>query len=616
MSKGLITLAIASLAALAAPMWPSVAHSASKQGKPIPGGSGKFSVSKWRVPNKAYVEWTTTYTGGGPGVTYRYSTFCTNSCQGGKHFTHEQCDDSCDTVCGTLHSAALTPVIDNKNGATAALAKAIDAGLKQMGIQQGVAAGPLPKVNGGNIAAQIKKEARPKAKDHTERWKAGHWNTKPCSATRKGFAYNRYQVRVDWQLVRVDMNTGKPIRVLGPKGSTVMWQLEKADPTPQNPAFGTLTQCKCNIVKGGLKYKDGDLYHEGTMGIGDTKVGSTGGVFLDKGGDGYYAFADTGSLNEVGFQINFEDMNKFNASVSSKTMNIRIMPGTEYVPEDDSYQRMCSTTQAVFAGFLANVNPRPDDLVTARANCLEIDKKEPEPGVKYTWRVPTDSRIVQLAHFVSQQRFRGPWDQARTWIYTDAASPEKVNERLFPSISPSRYVRATHDIFRVTAFPFEDKRYDACFSADQLSDELHDPEALGWYAAETAQRHVRPMADWLKKSGAQALQNMAAEGTEAPAALIEACLETDKDRVREAMMEALTKTSAATLKALAEAGALDAAFSEAMSEDRRRAEAGVALAEKAMHPAAMIALLSVAEKHPDALRNRAGELSVKLEGQS
>ncbi|HVL39590.1 MAG TPA: Plug domain-containing protein, partial [Fimbriimonadaceae bacterium] len=137
--------------------------------------------------------------------------------------------------------------------------------------------------------------------------------------------------------------------------------------------------------------------------------------------------------------------------------NVRFPGGTLWVPDQAGYQTMMNASpfRYQFRGFHASLDGG-EIQGQMRTYCLNMELKEPAPGVRYFPYAPTTPVLGALAKIENRSTVRGLYDQARTWIYTDKAPLAEINKRLFPTITPGRYVTSLWEVVRVGGFTTKD----------------------------------------------------------------------------------------------------------------------------------------------------------------
>lgn len=177
--------------------------------------------------------------------------------------------------------------------------------------------------------------------------------------------------------------------------------------------------------------------------------------------------------------------------------------GTMWIPSQPGYQAMMNYTPLQFrfdpslseGGVLLSVE--------MQTHCLSMSKKEPDSGVVYFPYAPSDTMLPALGRLANASRFRGPWDQARTWIYTDKASMEEINKRLFPPVSVSQYVNGLWDVVRLGGFNEQDLRNRTIFAPNLLLCVTSRDEAASWLVAHLSSAFARETGAWLSRAPAE-----------------------------------------------------------------------------------------------------------------
>ncbi|MCH8274986.1 MAG: hypothetical protein IH851_09370 [Armatimonadetes bacterium] len=437
------------------------------------------------------------------------SLACVLACQGKKHLAHQQCDLTCDKACTTLHTITLKPIVwGRRNEFSEDLVKKIytksgDIKADRLRLRM---IGHWGDDAMKNAADSFRKgDLRKKM---TYNYKSGHWNEKPCSSSSRVFKYRIWEVRVKWT---VTFRDGTSI-----SGDSLMSTLE----IPEHKYFpgNEIVQCKCAIAQRyGMAPSGSMIELRGTVEEDPgNNTTNPGGVFIDPKGMGEYAFA-TGDDYEV-YNVKFEcqDLNTFTISAMNPTWDsviFAVLPGTQLESADSGYQDMQSITRVEFVlSGMSSISvsvpvsgpampiENETEPFKGRVACLNMDKKEPRPGIEYTPTISTDSRLTQLAYYAAAQRFRGPWDQARLWIYTDAATRDEINKRLFPPITEGRYLQGLYDLHRVAMGDMEDVRYRQCMDPALLIGQSAPKEATAWFIDTMSEMNPSGLASWIKRN--------------------------------------------------------------------------------------------------------------------
>ena len=138
---------------------------------------------------------------------------------------------------------------------------------------------------------------------------------------------------------------------------------------------------------------------------------------------------------------------------------------------------------------------------TIAVHCLEIDKDPPDSSVKFSLGRANDPVLRNLAMFTQRSAIKGPWDQARLWIYTDKASLERVNKRLAIGCPPGMYVRSLWDVNSVGGLKDQDLANADFFRPDHLGAVSNRKEASAWFTGVLASHHRPALLQYLSSGG-------------------------------------------------------------------------------------------------------------------
>lgn len=135
-----------------------------------------------------------------------------------------------------------------------------------------------------------------------------------------------------------------------------------------------------------------------------------------------------------------------------------------------------------------------------RIHCLNMEAKEPADSVKYFPYFCADPVLRAIMQRNSEASLRGPWLQARTWIYTDKASLKQINDRLIPGISPGRYVDELFEVAKVGGLSKKDIENATIFDPALLGGTGSDKLSLFWFVNVLDTKHAKATAAWLNKN--------------------------------------------------------------------------------------------------------------------
>lgn len=551
---------------------------------------------------------------------------CVFVCKGKKHLTHKQCDLMCDKACTTLHKVTIKPIVwAMGNGFANDLSKKAykKTGDVHVDIQHRLMMSRWGRDVMKNAADIFRGGAM--GKKMTYNYKSGHWNQKPCSSSIREFKHRRWEIMVKWTVTYKDGSTMS--------GDSLMSTIDVPEHKPF-PGKETV-QCKCSI---GIRYgmvPSGSLISPGVEGTENaSNTTNPGGVWIDPNGEGEYAFAT--DLDYDTYQIKFDcqDLNAVAISATNPTMmpvGIAVLAGTQLESADSSYQDMQSVkpvrfTLPAFSSTtvrIATTGPavrtfNSSAAVEGRIACLNMDKKEPQSGVAYTPTVSTDSRLTLLANYTATQRFGGPWDQARLWIYTDAATREEINRRLFPPVTAGSYLRGLYDVNRVAMVDLEEERYRQCMDPALLVGQSAPMEATAWFIDTMGDMNPGGLANWIKRNPlefAHLFEPDAQEWYLAHAVTIanRLCGGASNEVALSGLDFVMRAVPKDRRDAFVESGGLDEAAMLVLVEDAELVSAALGVFETYRPIGTIYLLKNMSELLPDATKARAAKLLAELE---
>jgi hypothetical protein len=159
---------------------------------------------------------------------------------------------------------------------------------------------------------------------------------------------------------------------------------------------------------------------------------------------------------------------------------------------------MTTTPLRLQYSFDASVDGSSPMFATARTHCLNKDLKEPELGVRYFPFMGNDDALVTLADLTSKSNFRGPWDQIRTWVYTDKIGYDEANERLFPGATEGQYVNNLFDVFKVGGFTAADLKDKKMFDPKLLAGAGALDKSFNWVAMQIGESSGKELRKWIE----------------------------------------------------------------------------------------------------------------------
>lgn len=219
------------------------------------------------------------------------------------------------------------------------------------------------------------------------------------------------------------------------------------------------------------------------------------------------------------FRATGVDINRASVSFEAPvgvSAGVTLPVGTRLIPDDKSVQEMVTVTEvtldtdsgdaAKYGGYLASLLPVNNDPGRVsrsgyvRVHCAEFQKKEPGPNTRFTVRSGRDDLLLGVLQFYEKSDNRGPWDQARTWIYTDKTSFADINKRITSGVTRYQYLNALHDVSSVGALDMEDPKAVSLLEPELLLGMGARLEAVEWLLLNLAFTNPRGLIDFLDKN--------------------------------------------------------------------------------------------------------------------
>ena len=136
--------------------------------------------------------------------------------------------------------------------------------------------------------------------------------------------------------------------------------------------------------------------------------------------------------------------------------------------------------------------------------CMEMTKHEPSPTANCRLVPSKDIVLARIAGQISKTRFRGPWDQAKVWAYTDGATYSEINKRLLPAPGKGRYANGLYEIW-LAGGDFNDAKLKRCVEPSLLT-QYGSEAATKWLAFELL-KHPEQLGTW-SKGGANEMADL------------------------------------------------------------------------------------------------------------
>lgn len=418
---------------------------------------------------------------------------CSNPCKGGtKHTLHADCNTSCDGPCLERHTYTFVPTheIPDKD-------KDVDAFFD---IRDKVNAA-ISKANGGNepkVKPSMFKDMLDDALgdekhqfDVKVKWQ--HWCKKPCSEQHRIPLYWRFPVVVDWDFGKEIINADGQKETRSIKKGKFTFYLDF--PSKEYKDDDPHVECKCTAVKP----EDDSL-----------PLDETAYIYEDGPKPTKLSASD---LDKFGVEVVCDNMNEGTVTAVNyqpMPVDLVVQPGTMLVCDDDADQdcvivRGCRL-HLMAADYWASLwGGQPAVSVSApiRLQCINMHKHEPNSKVKYHVRLPGSEALRRLAVFQSKQMIGGPWDQARTWIYTDHATLDDISKVDLLGPSEGGYLKAAWQLSTIEPFlDWSDSDFRPCLEPRLIAGNSSGREATAWFVSEMAELDPKGLADWVDGHGA------------------------------------------------------------------------------------------------------------------
>lgn len=292
--------------------------------------------------------------------------------------------------------------------------------------------------------------------------------------------------------------------------------------------------------------------------------------------------------------------------------DFHLPPSTLLVPDRSGYQMMSTIGQLRydFLGPIAGIDFQDIEQKEIPTHCINMELKEPEPGVKFYPYYNPDPVLRGLMEMTEKTRFRGPWLQARTWIYTDKAPLSEINKRLIPPISKSRYVNGLFDVASLGGFTEADLSNAKLFEPSLLASPFAEDSSFAWFVATMTNKHARQTRTWLENTPKEITDLIASDEEDDRlhlTRLFAALFLSSSADVRMGALGLLSKLQSGTEKLKGKVGV---PYASLASDDAKEVELALICVEKFCSPLPK-ASLGVLAKHgkTDAIKKKAAELA-------
>lgn len=496
---------------------------------------------------------------------------CDNVCNGKVHKEHSKCDFSCDDRCQTPHKATIKGYFEPKTEAMRAATAAANA----LAIKGGGTVSPNDwSQRVSQALAAFRRECKKQKK-----WEFPH--TGPCTMETwiPGVVGKWFHVRGTMTKVGFSMSRGvrTPINeVVGTHEQIVAYGEVPSDDLVEHTKS---VYCFCYgepdvedrqkaldvIFK--LLHEDGAIYENPFEGFELPDFSDLfGGIRIDD------PMGVPIRQDSVTYQVLGDNMNSGQLQVTNKTgMDVIFtMPyGTLFYPDDPGCQIMCSmqrsqlripswSTATLQLSALGGELLGVQDKATFRWACTEMAKHEPSLRNKWKVRPGHDIGLKLLASITNKSRFRGPWDQARTWIYTDKASRTEINKRMVPGIGAGRFVMLINDVRKFTGVDFAEKGYSDCLEPNLVGEGVClDGASLKRIVSLIADVKPKELAQYVNGAASQIAGLAGSDPKDGPnhvAWTAASLFQSEDENVWKAAAKMLLATGKGTREAIAKAG--------------------------------------------------------------
>lgn len=527
--------------------------------------------------------------------------YCVARCEGGKHFRHKDCDDSCDKPCRSNHSYESgwrlglgIPLRFYKTD--------IDKAFEQFGSL----VSPVVSIDVRLDELFDKYEAGPRSRRRV----GGHRpNQNPCEWGNLKTTVTRFDVVTTTKFFRIVNVNGQDVRTEGPTAVVGVGNIAHYG---EDISWSTEVQCRCELVVKEEKEEVGALMAPPPAVCVKTPTG--------------LAPMPTSLEQQIGFTATCSSMSNCSFTAenpSSEPMEICVMPGTILESQDPKIQNevVCSQINMIlparnlFAsilGFDSSSEPVKADGI---ARCLNIGRKAPDSSTKFKWKAG-DIFTQALANFETKQMRRGPHDQVRMWLHTDAPTLEEIQKILIPAPSGGMYVREAVNMFRETRQDPADPRFKNVLDPSHLDSVAGSPENVTAYVHTLSRLKESECVNWLKNLGNNLRELIVDErevAKEHLSALIGGFASCGSEKVAGALFTALEKSvTSEQLKKMAAAKALDGVFFALTREDTARAEVALRIAAHGVESSAVFGCLNVNAKLPEEVRAKCKAIAAQF----
>lgn len=544
-----------------------------------------------------------------------FNVYCENVCRGKKHLLHSECDASCDKACSHIHKETFGAVSSYSEDVSD-LAKAIGSakGLKDHMLYTDAYVA-LDKIIDQGLGQGKAREKYWVTID----WK--HWAKDPCSYVDRDSLYWIYSVSCKWRIVKDGVDaSGKPTSTEVKNGTCVV---ELKLPTDEYEDRKPVVRCACSVVQDG---PDGGGGGDGGISHPEERT-----AFVEKCGPPMEV-CSTQDLDKFGFEVVCANMNEGTCTATNympMPVDLCVQEGMQLECVDESAQdcvcvggcRLHLPPANIFALTTGFGEPAMPVSAPIRLQCLNLHKDQPNRRIKYRPVLADSREIVALARFQKQQMIGGPWDQIRTWIYTDHASLDEIGKVILPPPTEGAYLKAAYQVSTVLPrFDFSAPENRRCLEPRLIAGNVAGREATLWLVRQLDRIDPNGLAQWVNANPAAFAplwtNTSLTVNPKHLADVASALLQSDEPVVREAGIQFLLKTVPVDKRDLVLKNNGFEGMNRALIRCSDSEEAGRLLdvVEAYKEPAATFGLRNMRKELPANIRDRAARLLDALGG--
>lgn len=394
-----------------------------------------------------------------------FTEWCYSTCLGGKHQSHDACDKSCDATCRMRHGGKLTGYHTVDFYSVASALPNLD---KQDWFMR----------QSGNALTQLEHlidaEVQP-YDDKVGTLPSDHF-APLCSAAMRQWGFKKLQLKMHSKIRTYGEIDGKLVNEVksfdGPIGYVYVPDTDK----PMSAKVEVSCACEPNGYRSMLPPTNRT----------PTELTPADGPQAVRAPAGY------GLFQLPKFTFNGIDMNNLDVQEVEDGWEVYFPGGYVYYCDDPDCQGEVTLygTYGTFGkplgigiGGGGGGGPRVADPfhVTIPAACIDIDKKAPHPGVTFHPAPVQDPVLRKLAILAEWESLRGPWDQARIWIYRSNASLERINQRMIPGVAPGQYVKCLFDVAKAANLDPRQDPFKSLLEPKFVFDPFGSRDATLWF---------------------------------------------------------------------------------------------------------------------------------------